>query len=291
MLQLTLVVAVRGADQGAPQPRKDEDRPPAAGGNDGPGIHRQPVARERDVGTAARPDSRHVLGLVDLVRADPVGPHAGGVHHVVRAHVDLRATGAVRAAHPRCSSALLDQAGDLEAVREHGPEALGLTEHGQDEPRIVGLAVVEEVGGARHPLSEGGQELHRLVAAHGAVAVRAPVVVGALLAAARPAPAQPLRRHHVVQVEADSERPVGASPRRRGRGTAAASPGEARAGPSTPARAAPRAPARGRSSGGSGDRHARASTTGSRSRRRSRPARRAPRCTRATPRRAPPQRR
>ena len=37
----------------------------------------------------------------------------------------------------------------LAGVRDHGSEALGLGQHGQHEPDVVGLAVVEEIAGGR----------------------------------------------------------------------------------------------------------------------------------------------
>ena len=58
------------------------------------------------------------------------------------------------------AAALLDQPGHLEPVGEHGPEALGLAEHGQDQPHVVGLAVVEEVaagGLAARPARAAGR--------------------------------------------------------------------------------------------------------------------------------------
>ena len=61
------------------------------------------------------------------------------------------ASPALGVAHARAerAAALLEQPGRLDAVGGDRAEALGLGEHGQHEPHVVGLAVVEEVAAAR----------------------------------------------------------------------------------------------------------------------------------------------
>ena len=111
------------------------------------------------------------------------------------------------------AAALLEQPGDLEAVGEHRAEALGLAEHGQHQPHVVGLAVVEEVAAAGLAVGERRQQLDHLVAPDHAVARRAPVLL-AVLGAIADAPAaerraaQALDRHHVVHVQPEAEQAV-----------------------------------------------------------------------------------
>src|SRR5918911_484801 len=50
----------------------------SAGRRDRAAHHRERRARQHDVGAAARADDRHLGLVVELVRAQPVGPHAGG---------------------------------------------------------------------------------------------------------------------------------------------------------------------------------------------------------------------
>ena len=95
---------------------------------------------------------------------------------------------------------------------QDGAEALRLAEDGQHEPHVVGLAVVEEVGGGRVARRERRQQLLHLVALDDAVLLGAPVLlVHERVAAAAPGALQ-LARHAVVHVQADAEHPVGALP-------------------------------------------------------------------------------
>ena len=63
-------------------------------------------------------------------------------------------------------------AGHLEPVGADRTEPLGLAEHGQHEPRIVGLAVVEQVAAGRLARAERRQQLDDLLAGDHAVARR-----------------------------------------------------------------------------------------------------------------------
>ena len=56
---------------------------------------------------------------------------------------------ASRKATPGGPSVVVEDLGHLGAVHHHGAEALRLAEDGQHEAHVVGLAVVEEIGGAR----------------------------------------------------------------------------------------------------------------------------------------------
>ena len=150
------------------------------------------------VGAAAGPDDRHLGLAVQLLRPQPVGPHAGGVDDVRGAHGQLAAAHGV--AHHRAAVGERDR---LDPVRRHRAEALGLGEHGEHEPHVVGLAVVEQVAAGGLAAGERGQELEHLRAVDDPVALRAPVVL-----AAAPAPA-PVDRHHVVGVQPDPEDAVG----------------------------------------------------------------------------------
>ena len=144
---------------------------------------------------------------MELLRAQPVGPHAGRVDDVGRAHVELAA--ADRVADARAVAGQRDR---LDAVDRHGAEALRLGEHGEHEPHVVGLAVVEQVAARRVARRERGDELGHLGAVDHAVARRAPLLapVGTGVAAAAAA------RHHVVHVQAEADEPVGAGAVERG---------------------------------------------------------------------------
>ena len=207
MLHRALVIVVRGAHKRAPEPGQHEDRAPAAGGNDRARPHVEQIARQREVRAATRPDARHLLLVVELVRAQTVGPHAGGVHHVVGAQLELAAADHVAHEHARRAAVPLHQAGHVARVCDHRAEALRLGEDGEHEPGVVGLAVVEEVSGRRLATRERRQHLQHLVAVDGAVALGAP-----LLALVAPAPP----RHHVVHVESHAQHPVGALAAERG---------------------------------------------------------------------------
>jgi hypothetical protein len=80
---------------------------------------------------AARPDARHLLLAVELLRPQPVRPYASGVDHVGGAELELTAAERVVHQHPGGATVALDQAGDLAGIRDHGSEALGLRQHGQ----------------------------------------------------------------------------------------------------------------------------------------------------------------
>ncbi len=157
-----VVVLVRGADEDPPVPGQREDRAVAPGRDDAGGAADvEVVGREQDVGAAAGRDPRDLLLLEDLVRPDPVGPDAGGVDDVGRAHLEALARRPSRAAHPGRLPPLVEDLGHLRPVERDGAEALGLAEDGQDQPRVVGLAVVEEIGGAGLARAEGGDQLRR----------------------------------------------------------------------------------------------------------------------------------
>ena len=145
------------------------------------------------------PDHGHLGLVVQLVGPQAVGPHAGGVDHVLGADLDLLAAVAIDGA-----GAAGGQARHLDAVGRHRPEARRLGEHRQHQPHVVGLAVVEQVAAGRLPAGQRRQELDHLVAGDRAVARGAPVVVVA--------PAAADRRHDVVHVQADAGQPVGPRP-------------------------------------------------------------------------------
>ena len=202
MLEVALVVVVGGADERAPEPRQREDRAAAAGGHDRPRAQRQVRLREDQVGAPARADLRHLRLVVELLGAQPVRPHAGRVDDVARAHDERLAAARVAREHAGGAAALEPQLLDGEVVGADRAEALGLAEHGQHEPHVVGLAVVEEVAGTRLARRERRQQLEHLLAGDRAVAVGAPGLGGAAAAAAA------LDRHHVVEVEAHPDEAV-----------------------------------------------------------------------------------
>ena len=149
MLQVALVVVVGGADQRLPEPRQHEDRAAAARRRDRARHHRQRGPLEDDVRPAAGPDDGDLGLVVELLGPQPVGPHARRVDDVGRPHLELGPALGVAHARADRAAALLQQRERLDAVDGHRAEALGLREHGQHEPHVVGLAVVEEVAAAR----------------------------------------------------------------------------------------------------------------------------------------------
>ena len=157
------------------------------------------------MGATARADGRQLRLGVQLLAADAVGPHAGGVHHVVGADLEAAAADPILAGDPPGAAVLVDQLQDLAAVRDHRAEALRLAEHGEHQPHVVGLAVVEEVRAARLAPGQSRQQVLHLLAVHDPVAVGAPVLLRAVAAVPQ---AAPLTRHHVVHVQADAHEPV-----------------------------------------------------------------------------------
>ena len=108
------------------------------------------------------------------LRAQLVGPHAGRVDDVRRAHVEASPLSQSSALHAVRAPVALEQPGHVEAIGAHRAEALGLAEHGQHEAHVVGLAVVEQVAAGRLARGERGQQLEHLLAGDHAVALRAP---------------------------------------------------------------------------------------------------------------------
>jgi hypothetical protein len=143
------VLLVGGADQRRAQPRQREDRPAAAGGHDRAGVERQGLSREDDMGAARGADARDLGLVVKLLGSQAIGPDAGRVHDVARPHREALAGERVADLDAARAPAVVDQVGDLQAVRAHRAEALGLGQHGEHETAVVGLAVVEEVAGGR----------------------------------------------------------------------------------------------------------------------------------------------
>ena len=195
-----VVLVVGRADEGRAQPRQREDRAPAACGHDRPGPERQRLVREGDVRAPRGADARHLGLVVQLLGAQPIGPHARGVDHVVGAQLEALAAQGVAHADAARAPAVVQEVGDLHAVGAHRAEALGLGQHREHEAAVVGLAVVEQVARGRPAGGQRRQALDDLVAADHPVAVGLPVAVLA------PAPAA---GHRVVQVEAHPDHPVG----------------------------------------------------------------------------------
>ena len=75
-------------------------------------------------------------------------------------------------ADARRAPVLLHELGDLDPVGADGPEALGLGEDREHQPRVVGLAVVEEIAGGRRAARQGrheldhGQQVRRVAGVH-----------------------------------------------------------------------------------------------------------------------------
>ena len=170
-----VVLVVGGADERRPQPRQREDRAPAAGRDDRPGRQRERLVGERDVRAARGADARHLGLVVQLLGAQPIGPHAGGVDHVVGAQLEALAAERVAHADAARAPAVVEQVGDLHAVGAHRAEALGLGQDGEHQAAVVGLAVVEEIARGRRAAGQRGQPLDDLVAADHAMALGLPV--------------------------------------------------------------------------------------------------------------------
>jgi hypothetical protein len=112
---------------------------------------------------------------VQLVGAQPVGPDARRVDHAGGADLQLPIALAVTQLRADGAAALLQQADRVHPVDHHRPEALRFPEHGEHEPRVVRLAVVEEVAAARLAPGERRQQFRDLVAVDDPMAGRAPV--------------------------------------------------------------------------------------------------------------------
>ena len=164
MLEVALVVVVGGADKRASQPGKREDRPSTTRRHDRATHQRQVLAIEDHVRAAAGANARQLGLVVELFRAQLIGPHAGRVDHVRGAHLELRAALGVQRPHAPRASVLLQQPGDPQPVGADRAEALGLAEHGQHEADVVGLAVVEQVAARRLARGERRQQLDHLLA-------------------------------------------------------------------------------------------------------------------------------
>ena len=199
-LEVAFVVVVGGADQRLPEPRQHEDRAAAAGGGDRARHHRQRRSRHDDVRAAAGPDDRDLGLVVQLLGPQPVRPHAGRVDHVVGPDLQLGAGLGVDHPRPAGAAAVLEQRDGLEPVGDHRAEARGFGDHGQHQPHVVRLAVVEQVAAGRPAGGQRRQQLDHLVAGDRAMARGAPVLVVA--------PAPPDRGHDVVHVQPDAGQPV-----------------------------------------------------------------------------------
>ncbi len=119
---------------------------------------------------------------------------------------------------------LLEQAGHIEPVGADGAEALGLAEHGQHEPHVIGLAVVEQISARRLAAGERGKQLEtssplmtrwRAGLQDSSASAAAPsAALSAFSARERraAAPAQTLAvdGHHVIEVQADADETIGA---------------------------------------------------------------------------------
>jgi hypothetical protein len=161
------------------------------------------------VRAAAGADDRHLGLVVQLLRAQAVGPHACGVDDAVGPDLERLAASRLAHAHAAGAPGLLQQVDDLEPVGADGPEALGLPQHGEHQAGVVGLAVVEEVAGGRLARGQRGELLADLVAPDDPVPIWAPLGAGAVYAPAAAPAAAALHGHHVVEVEADADEAVG----------------------------------------------------------------------------------
>ena len=233
VVERALVVVVGGPDERVPEPRQREDRAAGARGDDGAPDERQVLVADRHVRAPAGPDAGQLGLVVELLRAQLVGPHTRGVDDVCATHLELRAGLAVACLHASRATVLLEQARDVDAVGTYGAEALRLAEDGQHEPHVVGLAVVEEVAAGRLARGERREQLDDLLTRDHAVALgapglaflelrrfgrggrlgaaREPISVRALGARAPPAaPAQAVAfdGHHVVEVQADAHQAI-----------------------------------------------------------------------------------
>ena len=157
------------------------------------------------MGPATRSDARNLVRL-DLVRPQAIRPDAGGVDDVGGPNLKLLTRVRLTTTHTDRPPVVLEQINDLGAVDHHGTKALSLTEDGQHQPHIVGLAVVEQVGGARLLRGERGDQVDHLVSADRPVAIGRPVVLDLLPGRALPpATSDAGARHHVVQVQTDPD--------------------------------------------------------------------------------------
>ena len=208
VLDVALEVVVRRPDQRAAEPRQHEDRAPAAGRRDRAGA--RPAARSdgstmcvprlgRMTGTSAsscsssgrsRSAQTPVALTTFAARTSSSPPPDRVAHHARRRRVER------------------DR---LDPVRRHRAEALGLGEHGEHEPHVVGLAVVEQVA-ARRARARRARAAARHLArrrSSGGAPGSSPRARRRVARAPAPRAADPVDRHHVVHVQPDPEQPVG----------------------------------------------------------------------------------
>ncbi len=132
---------------------------PSPAGTIAPALIGSDAPSTTQVRPARRADDRHLGLVVQLGGPQPVGPDAGRVDDVGGADLELVAALDVAQARADRAPAVLEQLDRLEPVRDDRAEALGLGQHGQHEPGVVGLAVVEEVAAGRRAVGERGQQL------------------------------------------------------------------------------------------------------------------------------------
>ena len=288
MIELALVVVVGRADERAPEPGQREDRAPPAGRHDRAARAAAGPRRRSQVGAAAGADLRDSASSWSSSRAQPVGPHAGRVDDVVRRAPRTPRRRARRAAHAGAPPALLDAAPRPRRGSRTPRRSARPRQHRQHEPRVVGLAVVEEVAGA------SARARPARAAARRPPRRRSTRWRSGLQASPRGACAAPrsaLDAHHVVEVQADPDEAVEARAAERGhddRQRADEMRRERDHQLALEQRLADEA--RGRTAGGSAARRGRACSSGSTSPTRSPRARAARRCSRGSrrPARPPP---
>ena len=148
MLEAALVVVVGRPDQGLAEPRQREDRAP---------LRRPARTAAAFIGRRSRSSRMWVPRLGRITGTSSSSCSSSGRIRSAQTPVAFTTFAAATAKRsPRLLllahdagrlPALLDQLHDRRAVHAHGPEARRLAEHRQDQPRVVGLAVVEEVRG------------------------------------------------------------------------------------------------------------------------------------------------
>jgi hypothetical protein len=155
MGQVEVPVGVGGADDPVRAPRNDEQHRLLGAQNDRHLAH-DAVARNDDVHALGRPHPKSPTLLRQ--RLDLVGPHAGGVHHHVPAHLGHTAIFGVTHLDPDDPVTFAQQRHDLRRRPHDRSVVRRSTSHGHGVARVVNDGVVvADTADQRRPLQAGSQ--------------------------------------------------------------------------------------------------------------------------------------
>ncbi|CAB4344470.1 unannotated protein [freshwater metagenome] len=148
---------------------------------------------------------------MELLRAQPICPHAGRIDDVVGADLEVAATLDVAYRNPAGTTVLLNQPGRLDPIGEDRSEALRLLQRRENQPGVVGLTVVEEISPRGVSGSESRSSFNHLGPIDHPMALRRPVSTELVLRLITllASTAQTVDGHHVIKVEPHAEPAIG----------------------------------------------------------------------------------